>query len=378
MSEGAGSHESSPIAEESAVVAEEETIVDESIEELPSSNNIIARLENLFKSYGLTPFSCKIAVEFIKKYVNSNASNDEFPHLIPYLLDELNGRSKGSIRAERDITDWQCGCPNRINGLRSAPFWDKSEFSWISILENSVDDIKNEFFKVRQIAENNQIFQHYTTPTAAGVNENQTSSGRWNVCYLYLHGVDFTDNLDKFPITKDIINRIPRHYSHAFFSALAPGTHIIKHFGPTNKKLRIHIPLIVPSNNAWLRVADVKHYLKEGEIIIFDDSHEHEAANDSVADPRVVLVIDIWHPDLTDKEIKFFQFINNQQIIAAKRMHKQRRVEIGEEEAGRTGEEEAGRDGGADGNDFLTAILNARSKSNVPVEEIWGHKVIDD
>ncbi len=369
MSDFAVSHESSLITEEIAIGAEETTEVDEGLEDLPSSN-IIVRLENLFKSYGLTPFSCKIAVEFIKKYINSDASNDEFPHLIPYLLDELNGRNKGSMRVEGTNTDWQCGCPNRIHGLRNAPFWSKSEFSWISILEDSINDIRNEFFQVRQIAENNQIFQHYTTPTTAGdgANENQTSSGRWNVCYLYLHGVDFEDNLNKFPITKEIINRIPRHYSHAFFSALAPGTHIIKHFGPTNKKLRIHIPLIVPSNSAWLRVADVKHYLKEGEIIIFDDSHEHEAANDSITDPRVVLVIDIWHPDLTDKEIKFFQFINNQQIIAAKRMHKQRQVEREEEKAG---------DGVVE-NDFLSVILNARSKSNIPIEEIWGHKVMDD
>jgi len=365
MSDDVKSHESAPM--ENEILADEKVM--EGVNKKPPSGNIIERLENLFKSYGLTPFSAKIAVEFIKKYLSCSTPNDEFPHLIPYLLDELNGRKQGSMKLEvesiTDPIDWQCGCPNRINGLRNKPFWNKSEFSWINILENSFHDIKDEFYRVRAIAENNQIFQHYTTPTPAsgGVNENQTSSGRWNVCYLYLHGVDFEDNLKKFPITKEIINRIPRHYSHAFFSALTPGTHIIKHFGPTNKKLRLHIPLNVPSNEAWLRVADEKHYLKEGEIIIFDDSHEHEAANDSTTDPRVVLVIDIWHPDLTDKEIKFFQFINNQQIIAAKRMHKQRQDEMTDAVAG---------------DDFLSVILNARSKSSVPVEEIWGHNVIDD
>ena len=48
---------------------------------------------------------------------------------------------------------------------------------------------------------------------------------------------------------------VPRSYQHAFFSALTPGTHILKHHGPTNKKLRIHLPLIgVPGSE--LRVAD--------------------------------------------------------------------------------------------------------------------------
>ena len=55
-----------------------------------------------------------------------------------------------------------------------------------------------------------------------------------------------------------------RRYGHAFFSALAPGeqrqqregvgasrvsagagTHVAAHTGPTNKKLRVHVPLVV-------------------------------------------------------------------------------------------------------------------------------------
>ena len=36
----------------------------------------------------------------------------------------------------------------------------------------------------------------------------------------------------------------PRHYSHAFFSALVPGSHISPHCGPSNKMLRCHLPLL--------------------------------------------------------------------------------------------------------------------------------------
>lgn len=35
----------------------------------------------------------------------------------------------------------------------------------------------------------------------------------------------------------------PRHYSHAFFSALTPGSHILKHTGPSNRMLRVWLPL---------------------------------------------------------------------------------------------------------------------------------------
>ena len=39
----------------------------------------------------------------------------------------------------------------------------------------------------------------------------------------------------------------PLNYKHAFFSAMGGGTHITKHTGPTNKKLRVHLPLVLES-----------------------------------------------------------------------------------------------------------------------------------
>ena len=64
---------------------------------------------------------------------------------------------------------------------------------------------------------------------------------------------------------------MPRSYQHAFFSALTPGTHILKHHGPTNKKLRIHLPLIgVPGSE--LRVADTTIHCAQDQLLVFDDS----------------------------------------------------------------------------------------------------------
>ena len=42
--------------------------------------------------------------------------------------------------------------------------------------------------------------------------------------------------------------------------------------------------------------------------IIFDDSFEHEAENTSDL-PRVVLIIDIWHPDLSNDDVSFIREI---------------------------------------------------------------------
>ena len=37
---------------------------------------------------------------------------------------------------------------------------------------------------------------------------------------------------------------------------------------------------------------------------MFDDSFEHEAANEHSDQPRVVLVVDFWHPDFDDEEVR--------------------------------------------------------------------------
>ena len=117
-------------------------------------------------------------------------------------------------------------------------------------------------------------------------------------------------------------------------SFLAPGTHLRPHCGPTNHRLRLHLPLAVPralpdqhginsSGNSSLKLVDSKMnntgpLLKhggarlrvgsttrewyEGEVAIFDDSFEHEAWNDDHSIVRSVLLVDVWHPELTEED----------------------------------------------------------------------------
>ena len=54
---------------------------------------------------------------------------------------------------------------------------------------------------------------------------------------------------------------------------------------------------------AFLKVADDARPWEEGKMVIFDDSYLHEAANLSKDKERVIILIDIWHPDLAPAEI---------------------------------------------------------------------------
>jgi aspartyl/asparaginyl beta-hydroxylase (cupin superfamily) len=62
----------------------------------------------------------------------------------------------------------------------------------------------------------------------------------------------------------------------------------------------VHLPLIVP-DHCQFRVGFEHRTWRVGELLIFDDTIEHEARNDS-DQLRVVLIFDIWNPYLTAEE----------------------------------------------------------------------------
>ena len=67
-----------------------------------------------------------------------------------------------------------------------------------------------------------------------------------------------------------------------------------------NTRLICHIPLIVPPH-CRLRVGNVVREVEAGKAMIFDDSIEHEAWNDS-DETRVVLLFEIWRPEIDATE----------------------------------------------------------------------------
>ncbi len=88
----------------------------------------------------------------------------------------------------------------------------------------------------------------------------------------------------------------------AYLSRLAAASRVAPHRGPTNVRVRCHFGVDVPEA-CGIRVGGETRTWTTGRCLVFDDSFEHEAWNDDVYD-RVVLIIDLWHPDLTDEEVR--------------------------------------------------------------------------
>jgi aspartyl/asparaginyl beta-hydroxylase (cupin superfamily)/Flp pilus assembly protein TadD len=131
----------------------------------------------------------------------------------------------------------------------------------------------------------------------------------WDVLLLYERGRKNAENCARCPTITRIIE------SHATVRTLAglmyvsktnPGTHIKPHLGPTNVRLRCHLGIKVPAGDCGLKVGGQPLRWQEGRCIVFDDHLEHESWN-FTSEPRIVLIIDVWHPDLTPTEIAFLE-----------------------------------------------------------------------
>lgn len=80
----------------------------------------------------------------------------------------------------------------------------------------------------------------------------------------------------------------------AGFSRLAPHAHVKPHVGWAASVYRLHLGLVVPEG-CRLRVGSETRPWREGRCLIFDDTVEHEAWNDSDR-PRAVLLLDFLRP----------------------------------------------------------------------------------
>ncbi len=83
---------------------------------------------------------------------------------------------------------------------------------------------------------------------------------------------------------------------------LGAGGSLMPHFGPTNRRLFLHMAVLLPAAKvpaSLLRVAEeTRWWAQPGEIQLFDDSFEHSVKNEAATGPRVVLGVELIHPDL--------------------------------------------------------------------------------
>jgi aspartyl/asparaginyl beta-hydroxylase (cupin superfamily) len=218
-------------------------------------------------------------------------------------LDRFISNSVRLTEADREGPTHYC-----YPDLPEIPFHDRSAFEWISALEAATDSIAAEFEAV-VAAKAAELVPYIQYPETVPMEQWRAlnHSRDWTAIHLIERGEVINANARHCPKTMALLDTLPQPDipgagPNAMFSLLAPGTHIPPHTGITNTRLVCHLPLIVPEG-CWFRVGDVRREWRPGEAWVFDDTVEHEAMNSSNA-LRVVLIVDLWHPDLGAEERK--------------------------------------------------------------------------
>jgi len=190
--------------------------------------------------------------------------------------------------------------------LPAIPFFDRELFPWFPELEAATDMIRGELEGV--LATMDADFAPYiNVPPGTPVNqwEELNRSRLWSSLFLWKDGERQQEPCRRCPGTAALLDRLPLARQPGFaptviFSALEAHTRIPPHTGSTNARLLVHLPLILPGP-ARFRVGNETRSWRMGEAWAFDDSIDHEAWNDADA-LRVIMILDIWNPLLTEDE----------------------------------------------------------------------------
>ena len=131
-----------------------------------------------------------------------------------------------------------------------------------------------------------------------------------------MFGENGQKHCESAPITCELLDVIPllsdNTMGAACFSMMLSGTYVFPHSGPSNTRLRVHLGLDIPEQPneksrdwlTWLRVGDRYMTWKNGEMFVWDDSYDHEVWHyHPLNKTRLVLIFDIWHPELTEFQI---------------------------------------------------------------------------
>jgi len=190
-------------------------------------------------------------------------------------------------------------------GLPQIQFYDRAPFPWFAELESHIDAIREELLALLRTPEEFKPYVQGDANRPRKAEAGMLNNPDWSAFYLWKDGNVITENARRFPRTMTALQKVPlgslpQRSPSVLFSLLRPGAHIPPHCGLVNTRLICHLPLIVPAGCRF-RVGNEVREWREGVTWAFDDTIEHEAWNDS-KETRVILLFEIWRPELTAQE----------------------------------------------------------------------------
>jgi aspartyl/asparaginyl beta-hydroxylase (cupin superfamily) len=188
--------------------------------------------------------------------------------------------------------------------LPNLQFYPRARFPWLDALEAATDAMTDELEAVLQETGTFAPYLKHMPNVPSLPGYSLIESMDWSTCFLFRSGEE-TPIAARCPKTMAALAeaplcRVKARSPEVMFSQLKAGAHIWPHTGVTNTRLICHVPLIVPPDCRFRVGNDVRQW-ERGKAWVFDDTIEHEAQNSSDR-TRVVLIFDIWRPELDEEE----------------------------------------------------------------------------
>lgn len=157
-------------------------------------------------------------------------------------------------------------------------------------LENSFQEVQTEIKNILKRYDEFAPFQSISPDQTYISNDD-----RWRMFFFKAAGVNFGRNKQFAPKTMAILDKYPEVVS-AYISVLGPLKMLNPHEGPWSGILRMHLGVIVPGiNKCTLINGGEAYHWQEGKCVLFDDTYEHVAINDT-NEIRAILFLDIMRP----------------------------------------------------------------------------------
>jgi aspartyl/asparaginyl beta-hydroxylase (cupin superfamily) len=214
-------------------------------------------------------------------------------------LDLMLGRRTATLQLQRPGSYYFPGLPQRR-------YYERTDLLWSAGVEAAAAAIRDELLAFRSAGSagfSPYLISDPSRPRSEfhGLVDNP----EWSTLYLWQNGSAVEGVTSQFPATMAALEaleltRLGARAPSILFSRLAPGARIPPHHGVMNARLICHLPLIVPPGCGF-RVGGETREWREDELLVFDDTVEHEAWNDSPSE-RIILIFDVWRPEVGSEE----------------------------------------------------------------------------
>jgi aspartyl/asparaginyl beta-hydroxylase (cupin superfamily) len=230
---------------------------------------------------------------------------DRFPPQELKRVDALLTRA-ASVESPRIVNPWQSvNARMFVPGLTAQAWHDPSKFPIVPRLERNVAKIRAE---MRTVFDDESLLRDGVV-TDLNLPAREASGnplrGSWRAYHLHRGFRPVPSALARCPTTASALagEELSRE---AMFSLLGPGTHIATHSDGVNAVVTVYLPLIVPQG-AWIRFGDQAVHWTEGRCVAADSTFQHDSRNPGPG-WRAVLIVDLWHPELTAIERRALAF----------------------------------------------------------------------